>query len=182
MTLQHADADHLDTRLAELLDKAELRDLVNRYARAVDRRDMDLLRACYHADAIDNHGSLFSGGIDAYIDWQPQIMAAFENSAHYIVNTVFALDGDEAQGEVYFFGMHRVTQPELRHDYVGGRYLDHYRRGADGRWRFAQRDLVWDWVENRSVSESEMAFLRALGHQGTGADDISKQILPLLDR
>ncbi|HUD31373.1 MAG TPA: nuclear transport factor 2 family protein [Novosphingobium sp.] len=171
-----------DARMAEFLDKAELRDLVNRYARAVDRRDMDLLRACYHPDAVDNHGTLFSGTIDAYIDWQPQIMAGFENSAHYIVNAVFALDGDEAQGEVYFFGMHRVMDPEPRHDYVGGRYLDHYRRGDDGRWRFARRDLVWDWVENRSVSEGEMTFLRSLGHQGTGSDDVSKQILPLLDR
>ena len=63
-----------EKRLRDTVDKAELRELVDRYARAIDRRDMALLRACYHPDAIDNHGTLFSGGIDAYVAWQPEIM------------------------------------------------------------------------------------------------------------
>ena len=178
-------APSLEQRLSAMADKAELRELVDRYARAIDRRDMALLRDCYHPDAVDNHGTLFSGGIDAYIEWQPQIMGTFENSAHYILNAVFALggdvgNGDEAQGEVYFFGIHRNPGPDPVHGYVGGRYLDHYRRGADGRWRFSQRDLVWDWAENRAPGEEAMAFLRSLGTQGSGADDASHTILPLL--
>lgn len=171
----------LDARMLEFLDKAELRELVNRYARAVDRRDMDLLRSCYHPDAIDNHGVLFSGSAEEYIAWQPEIMNRFENSAHYIVNTLFAVDGDEAEGEVYFFGFHRMTEGEVRNEFIGGRYLDHYRRGEDGRWRFGQRDLVWDWYENRPAADEAMVFLRSLGDQGCGEVDVSKRILPLLE-
>lgn len=171
-----------EKRLRDTVNKAELRELVDRYARAIDRRDMALLRACYHPDAIDNHGTLFSGGIDAYVAWQPEIMGTFENSAHYILNAVFALDGDEAEGEVYFFGIHRGHEDEPVHGYVGGRYLDHYRRGADGRWRFAQRDLVWDWAENCAPGAGAMTFLRSLGHQGCGEADVSKTLLPLLDQ
>lgn len=169
-----------EKRLAEFVDKAELAELVARYARAIDRRDMALLRSCYHPDAIDNHGVLFSGSIDAYIAWQPTIMAQFENSAHYIVNSIFEVNGDEAEGEVYFVGVHRIMSPEPKHERIGGRYLDRYRRGEDGRWRFAQRDLVWDWYETRDVSEAELTFVRSLGAQGCGEGDVSSNVLPRL--
>ena len=43
----------------ELLDRAELTDLVMRYSRGVDRRDFALIRSTYHDDAIDDHGEMF---------------------------------------------------------------------------------------------------------------------------
>ena len=47
-----------------LLDRIELRDLVMRYCRGIDRRDFALVRACYHDNAIDDHGSMFCGSAD----------------------------------------------------------------------------------------------------------------------
>ncbi|MCB2109209.1 MAG: nuclear transport factor 2 family protein, partial [Rhodobacteraceae bacterium] len=40
-------------RIAALLDKEEIRDVLMRYGRGVDRADADLLRSCYHPDAIE---------------------------------------------------------------------------------------------------------------------------------
>jgi len=42
--------------LQRLVDKDQIRDLMSRYARGVDRGDWDLVRDTYHTDATDDHG------------------------------------------------------------------------------------------------------------------------------
>ena len=32
-------------------------EVINRYARGFDRKDWDLVRTCFHSDAVDDHGS-----------------------------------------------------------------------------------------------------------------------------
>jgi hypothetical protein len=124
-------------RMQMLADKSELHELALRYARAIDRRDRALLLACYHPDAIDHHGAVFRGDPVAYADWQPQIMAQFAVTAHYIMNTLYCVDGDDAQGELYFVAYHRTIGPPPRDVVVGGRYLDRYQRRA-GEWRIGR--------------------------------------------
>ena len=58
----------------ELLDHAALRDLVMRYCRGIDRRDFALVRACYHDDAIDDHGGMFHGSADDYVVWVAEVL------------------------------------------------------------------------------------------------------------
>ena len=55
-----------DPRLAALLDKQEIEEVVLRYCRGIDRRDFELVRSCYHPDARDRHGS-FDGTVDEYV-------------------------------------------------------------------------------------------------------------------
>jgi len=51
----------LETQIATLIAKEAIRDLVMAYARAADRKDVDLMRTLYHSDAVENHGSFFQG-------------------------------------------------------------------------------------------------------------------------
>ena len=51
-----AKGGNLDDKLQRLIDKDEIRDLISRYARGVDRADWDLVRDTYHPDATDDHG------------------------------------------------------------------------------------------------------------------------------
>ena len=51
----------IDPRLQALLDKQEIYELVCAYCNAADRHDHAKMRTLYHEDAIDEHGSLFSG-------------------------------------------------------------------------------------------------------------------------
>jgi hypothetical protein len=55
-------------RLDRLADQQEVRDVIYRYCRGIDRRDYDLVRACYHADATDDHGD-YRGGVDGFITY-----------------------------------------------------------------------------------------------------------------
>ena len=171
----------LDPRLQELLDRQALHDLAITYARAIDRRDRELLLGVYHDDAIDDHGTMFTGDPVRYADWQPEVMAPFEITNHYIMNTAYRLDGDRAEGEVHFIAYHRTHGPEVREIWVGGRYLDRYERRA-GQWKIAHRTLIWDFTRNEIANPEDTAFRQSLGVSGGGADDAAEQVLPLFRR
>ncbi len=175
MKLQTTDA----AALRELLDRSALEDLAMRYARGIDRRDRAMLLSCYHPDAVDEHGTMFTGDPVAFADWQPEVMGPFDNSAHYILNKLYRIDGDKAEGELYFYGIHRTHPPEAREVTVCGRYLDRYERRA-GEWRISHRSLVWDFVRDDPVVPAARAFLEGLGELGKGEDDMSYAALPLL--
>lgn len=58
----------MNDALQRLIDKDEIRDLLSRYARGVDRADWDGVRETYHKDAYDDHGD-YKGGIDGFIEF-----------------------------------------------------------------------------------------------------------------
>lgn len=164
-----------------LLDQIALRDLVMRYCRGVDRRDFALARSLYHDDAIDDHGAMFCGGPDAFVAWLPEAMAPWELTCHSISNSLFAVDGDRAEGEHHVIAYHRTRPPSRREYIVHGRYLDQYERRG-GEWKFARRALVFDHGEIREVDEEAMARLGAdAAHGAADMQDPSWQ-LPLLAR
>ena len=170
-----------DAALSALLDKQALHELAMRYSRAIDRRDPELLASVYHPDAHDEHGTFFDGPASAFVANLEKTMAVFAVSQHMIGNASYRLDGDRAEGELYFTAYHRTLPPDPRHEIVRGRYLDRYeRRGCE--WRIAYRRLVWDSYETTEVRPSDTETLAALGESGAGADDYSYRALSLLGR
>lgn len=167
------DLDMLATRMA-------LEDLAGRYARAIDRRDMALLRSVYHPDALDEHGTAYQGDVDGFIAAMPGLMANYEVTQHQIHSKVFAIDGDRADGELYFTAYHRVKEP-AQHLVVHGRYLDNYER-RQGEWKIAHRRLVWDAIISQDALEKDAQFLDVLGETGKGEGDYSYRCLPLMPR
>lgn len=170
-----------DAALDRLLDKEALRDLATRYARAIDRRDQALLRSVYHDDAIDDHGVVFCDKAATFVARQPEIMAPFAITAHYLCNQSYRIEGDKADGELYFIAYHRVDEPTPQYIIVGGRYLDNYERRA-GEWKIAHRRLVWDSFLTLDAVSSDLAQLAALGVVGGKEGDRSYQALPLMGR
>lgn len=150
----------------ELLDRAALNDLVLRYCRGVDRGDWALVRSCYWDDATDYHGTLFEGSPDAYVAWLPGAMEWLESSVHRITNSLFAIDGDRAEGEHYAIAYHRTKPPERREIVIGGRYLDRYAKRG-GVWKFSERRLTFDHGEIRPVDEAAWPELSAQSPLGT---------------
>lgn len=137
--------------MQSLIDKDAIRELVLSYSRAVDRQDFVLLRSLYADDAIeDDHVGLYEGPADGYVAWLQEVMPRLGVTAHNVTNHLIGFDAaDRAQGEVYVVAYHRLpAEGGGWEDLVYGmRYLDHYARGADGRWRFARRTVTLDWKQ-----------------------------------
>jgi hypothetical protein len=113
-----------EAKLALMLARDELHQLVTAYCRAVDRADYEALRSLYHPDATDSHGSFSTGGVEQFITQlqaaEPYVLV----SQHNITTTNFVIEGDTGRGEIYCLVFHTFAGP--KHDIdviIGGRYL-----------------------------------------------------------
>jgi ketosteroid isomerase-like protein len=156
-----------DPALQTLLDKDAIRDLVLLYSRAIDRQDIALLRDLYTEDATDSHGDSFDGPAPAYCDFIEKSMPYMPYSGHHVCNHLISVDGDEGCGEVYALAYHLIPTREgpQEEDFMAVRYIDNYRRCADGKWRFSKRVVTYDFKLRRPFSGG--------GTLGQGAKDPS---------
>jgi hypothetical protein len=128
----------MDQKLREIIDRHEIWQVLQRYARGLDRLDRALVRSCYFDDAIEDHGA-FVGSPDDFIDWADQTTLGFVNTHHGLMNHYCELDGDDAYAETYYlFTGVAETAPHLL---SMGRYVDHLQR-RNGGWRIANRVAV----------------------------------------
>ena len=141
----------MDPRLTALLDKQEIKEVVLRYCRGIDRRDFDLVRSCYHRDARDHHGS-FSGSVEEYIAWVDKLTARYRWSMHLVANVLTEMGPANADGtygsaacETYGVSLHRSDDPKPYMNLATGfRYLDRFEK-RDGCWKIAERTAVGEW-------------------------------------
>ncbi|MEJ5975718.1 nuclear transport factor 2 family protein [Novosphingobium sp. PS1R-30] len=137
-----------ETALQHLLDKDAIRDLVLHYSRAIDRKDVELLRDLYTEDATDTHGTSFDGPADKYCDFIAAALPYMNYSGHHVCNHLLSVEGDEGNGEVYAIAIHYIPDQKnpgaMIEDFMAVRYIDNYRRCADGQWRFAKRVVTYD--------------------------------------
>ena len=146
-----------EARLALMLARDELHQLVTAYCRAVGRADYEALRSLYHPDATDSHGSFSTGGVEQFIEQLQAAEPYVRVSQHNITTTNFVIEGDTGSGEIYCLVFHTFAGP--KHDIdviIGGRYLDKYTK-HDGRWKFTQRTIVADWAYQNDPSQVNFA-------------------------
>lgn len=140
--------------LQRLIDREEIRDLMARYARAVDRGDWEGVRSVYHEDAHDDHGD-YKGDVDGLIDFIRERNGLLFQSVHFLGNCLIEFAGsDVAVVETYFVTAHTLG-PEAQEAYGTGdgsqpmqmsqfgRYVDRVER-RDGAWRIADRVVVFE--------------------------------------
>jgi hypothetical protein len=135
---------------ARLLAEAEIGRVLLRYARGVDRLDLDLVRACYHPDATDSHGS-FEGTVDEFVPWVERVLRRYDLTMHFLGHPLVEFHGADdaaptrARVETYGMAMHRTAggSPE-RNLVTGFRFVDRFECRA-GDWRIARRVAVTEW-------------------------------------
>jgi SnoaL-like domain len=133
--------------VAALRAESAIRAVVLRYCRAIDRRDFELLRSCYHPDATDEHGS-FSGTVEEYVDWVRPLLAKYSMTMHFVGNLLVELDApDRARVETYGIAVHRGDPSEPAQNLTTGfRFVDRFeRRSEPGDWRIARRVATTEW-------------------------------------
>ena len=158
----------MDT-LARLDARLAIQDCVASYARGVDRRDWELVRATYHPDAYDDHGP-YKGDIEGYITWVSARHALVRQSMHFLGNFLVEFaDDHRAVAETYWVALQRfgpeagkardmLLGPDADPDTLidvetMGRYVDHFekRPNAHGEmeWRVARRVVVFEGIKAR---------------------------------
>jgi ketosteroid isomerase-like protein len=150
--------------IEELLAREEIRDVMRRYVRGVDRYDLDAIRSCYHADATDERGP-YQGDVDGFIAYldSDRGLRMFSRTTHSVTDHAVAVDGDSATCESVTIAHHRLPE---EHYLVGLRYLDLFAR-RDGEWRIARRKVAYDWAIRRPVADSdELPAHFPLGQRG----------------
>lgn len=128
--------------LRRLLDRQDIEDCINRYARGLDRRDEDLLRSAYHPDAVEDHGA-YVGGVDGLVNYLLKVHERFTGYQRHVTTMNIEIDGDEAHAESYFVSIVcRENADKLM--VTAGRYVDRLEKRA-GTWRIANRVTVLEW-------------------------------------
>lgn len=134
----------MNDRIQALLDKSDLQDLVNTYARGLDRCDPELLKSVFFEDATVEMIS-FSGEAHAFAE---TTLAALKvhaaTTSHFTTNCLFEIDGDNAVGESYLISVSVMKDGDDAKPAVHvGRYLDRFQK-RNGQWKFIYRSIVID--------------------------------------
>lgn len=130
----------------EVEAKEQIRDLVLKYCRAVDRRNYKALEHLYHETSFDDHGPMFKGTGKAFIEWLPGMLSTMKITSHQVSNHLIKVEGNKAEGECYCVSYHLTN--DNKEIILSGRYLDKYIFDQD-RWQFQHRKIVLDFNEIR---------------------------------
>lgn len=138
--------------LDRVVSEADIRRVLARYCRGIDRMDRDLVRACYHEGATDQHGN-FDGTVEEFITWAFKIVGRYTMTMHFLgtILVEFVDDPDVAVSEAYAIAYHRREGGEAHHNLITAfRYVDRFERrpvdGGDPEWRIAERIVTSEWL------------------------------------
>jgi uncharacterized protein (TIGR02246 family) len=130
---------------AELDDREAIRELLSRYAQALDLRDFDSLAACFAPDAKATYsGVQLAPGVESVVAHLKQIIR-IPATTHLIGNVLIDLYGDTATVDSQAV-VHLVLDrgPEAKVRVRGLQYHDRVVR-QNGAWVIAERVHRADW-------------------------------------
>jgi ketosteroid isomerase-like protein len=139
-------------RTAErLLDREQIREIIYRYCRAVDRGDLELLATVYQPDATEAHGGFRGSATDFVHEYVPTVLAGMLQGMHHVTNISIEFEGDVALTESYLVCLYVKRNGDVFEEHtIYSRYLDRFERRDDSTWLIAQRTLVTDWASERT--------------------------------
>lgn len=168
----------LTEKVRRLSDCEEIRQVLYRYARGVDRVDGPLVEQSYHEDAYDSHGNWRADGraevmqvLMARLRSNPSTM-----SCHNMGNILIDLQGDTATVETYFIAYARTPEGDRTFTRArAGRYLDQFER-RDGAWRIRHRQVIDDWSRLDEVVSAAPEVTAECAHGTRNASDPSYRL------
>jgi SnoaL-like domain len=167
-----------------MLARQNIEEVLARYARAIDRLDLDLLKTVFHEDGVNHE---YGGGQVNLHRWAehiiPQLKALFGGTMHHITHKSIVVSGDRAASEAYFISYHLIVGGraevtrffgaqyaqrsesvgclESGHEYIGGgRYLHRWEQ-RNGQWKIAERTATLEWNHYRPATPAEPGCMLA---------------------
>jgi uncharacterized protein YchJ len=151
-------AAHTEISPSEAADRLAIRELFDAYAHCADRRDAEGQKALFTVDTrfavyMDGEGSEATDVLKGREALTPVFadLNRYEATTHFNGQSTVALDGDRATGESYTIAHHVFIEDGDRQIMIASlRYLDTFVK-IEGRWYFADRNLILDWSETRTM-------------------------------
>jgi hypothetical protein len=133
--------------LQALADKAEIADVMHRYATGLDARDWELYRNVF-TDVFENYtatGEWERVTADDWVErWRP-VFEGYDATQHFMGNHRYDLRGDEATCTTYVRARHVIVEnDEVRYHELGGYYTCELVRTSAG-WKMSRRRLTATW-------------------------------------
>jgi hypothetical protein len=134
--------------MQQVVDREEIRDLLNRWALAVDLPDMDLFEACHTHDALIDFKEIGYQGSTArgHREFLEKSRPFFRNMHHVLSNTSF-LELNEHSAKTRTMVTAATTMLDETVFFLGGWYHDTLKKTAQG-WRIAARRAERTYVHN----------------------------------
>jgi hypothetical protein len=148
--------DYVPARIA---DRAEIRDVMYRWCRAIDRLDYEAMRSVYHPDAHDNHGpGHYEGDVTGLIEWIRSRHGSIPFCLHSLSNMLIEFAGpdiaivetnimtaqqypEDGDPVVKLSGNREPGKPVSMIAFA--RYADRFER-KEGRWLIQHRVVIMD--------------------------------------
>ena len=152
-------AIHADLTPSEAADRLAIRELFDAYAHCADRRDAEGQKALFTVNTrfavyMDGEGAEPTYVVEGRDALAPVFadLNRYDTTTHFNGQSTVTIDGDRATGESYTIAHHLFSEDGVRKIMVASlRYLDTFTR-IGGAWYFAERNLILDWSETRSLN------------------------------
>ncbi len=143
--------------LRELMDRAEIADVVHRYATAIDQRDWALMSDVFTVDMVADFRSfgvreVFEGPAAEWVALVASTIDGCDATQHMMTNLVHDIRGDAATCTAYMRAEHFLINHRGDDSYTVGGYYTHELVRTDAGWRIAKYTLNVTWSRgNRHV-------------------------------
>jgi ketosteroid isomerase-like protein len=153
-------SEHVFLSPEEAADRLAIRELVEAYAHCADRRDAQRQMSLFTADT---HFVVYMNAKDPRASQElhsrealAPVFAAlnqYDATTHFVgQSTILTLSDGRATGEAYCLAHHVTADGDKGRLMVASlRYLDTFVK-SEGAWRFSERLLYVDWMDERALS------------------------------
>ncbi len=133
--------------LQHVKDRAEISDVLHRYAQGIDQRAWDLYLSAFAEDVVIDVVGYLAAPMTP-VQFKDFLITTFDrvrlSGQHLLANTLFLVSGDRAQTVTEFLAVNLERTEEagrIRRQIAGGLYVDDLLRTAAG-WKIVRRTLL----------------------------------------
>jgi len=147
---------NIEQKIIEAEDRLAIRELVDSYAYCADTRDAQGQMDLFTEDTnFEVYYDPKSGTPSQVVSSKADLFPVFDNlnsynaTMHFNGQSTVKLNGENATGTAYCMAHHLTLDNGKQKFMVAAiRYEDKFVK-QDGKWLFAERKLLVDWIENR---------------------------------